>query len=114
SSAANSAAKTPPPNPLPEAERGSKTTPIPCCGKSVERSRCSRSAPPLRFGEGVGGRGSGNGSLQIPREEIERQVVALPCDSGIVAAALIAHEGGLPIELVPGEQEARPLQPGVD
>src|SRR6266542_3101938 len=35
--------ETPPPNPLPEAERGSKTEPC--------------SSPPLRFGEGVGGRG---------------------------------------------------------
>src|SRR6266496_479283 len=39
----SSGIKTPPPSPLPEAERGSQTT------------RCS--SPPLRCGEGVGGRG---------------------------------------------------------
>jgi hypothetical protein len=46
---------TPPPGPLPEAERGSMTTPPPGSLPEVERGRTTGFAPPLRFGEGVGG-----------------------------------------------------------
>src|SRR5262249_5608962 len=45
------------PNPLPEAERGRKTAAAPLQGGGAT-SGCSPSAPPLRFGEGAGGRGS--------------------------------------------------------
>src|SRR5271168_700294 len=44
---------TPPPSPLPEAERGRKTDQ---CAR-VGSNHLLPSSPPLRFGEGVGGRG---------------------------------------------------------
>src|SRR6266540_3040717 len=96
--------KTPPPNPLPEAERGSKPNSI-------------FSSPPLRCGEGVGGRGSrsdgdlfhnenanaenhvaAEGNLVAVLEQLarqRRQLAGLPVPAGALADVLAVDVGAV-------------------
>src|SRR5262249_48079036 len=81
--------KTPPPNPLPEAERGSKTTTSPRCGKQEQDH-----ASPVLLPLSASGRGLGGGVLEpVPK--------------------LTPHNVTMPVAALSGRRpQSRPCGPG--